>query len=237
MPFSTYAEKSLHAALKEHFAQPGDTLECALDGYVIDILRPVGDRSQCIEIQTRSLAKMKPKLLKLLERYPVRVLHPVAYERTITRVDADGVIVSRRKSPRRGTVYHVFPELLSLPAVLLHPNFALEVVLIREEQVWVDDGKGSWRRKHWSMGDRRLLEVVGSVPLSSLDDFAALLPPDLPPEFDVTDLAKAVKQQKVLARKMAYCLRALGVIELIGRRGRAHLYRRASGNERLTISV
>ena len=226
MAIGTYQEKSLHAALKEHFAQPGDTLECTLDGYVIDILRPLRDSHQCIEIQTRNLAQMKPKLLKLLDRYPVRVLHPVAYERTITRVDADGVIGSRRKSPRRGTVYHVFPELLSLPTVLLHPNFALEVVLIREEQVWIDDGKGSWRRKHWSIHDRKLLEVVSSVSLSTMDEFASLLPPDLPPEFDVSELAKAIKQQKVLARKMAYCLRALGVIELIGQRGKANVYRK-----------
>jgi hypothetical protein len=170
---------------------------------------------------------MKPKLLKLLGRYPVHVLHPIAYERTITRVDTDGVIGSRRKSPRRGTVYHVFPELLSLPTMLLHPNFVLEVVLIREEQVWIDDGKGSWRRKHWSIHDRKLLEVVSSVSLSTPRDFAALLPADLPPEFDVSELAKAIKQQKVLARKMAYCLRALGVIELVGQRGKAYVYRKA----------
>jgi hypothetical protein len=228
MAIGTYAEKSLHAALKEHFAQPGDTLECALDGYVIDILRPADDeRHQCIEIQTRNLAQMKPKLLRLLEHYPVRVLHPIAYERTITRVDADGVIGSRRKSPRRGTVYHVFPELLSLPTVLLHPNFALEVVLIREEQVWLDDGKGSWRRKHWSIHDRKLLDVVETVPLNNLEAFAALLPAALPPEFDVSELAKAIKQQKVLARKMAYCLRTLGVIELVGQRGKAYVYKRS----------
>ncbi len=71
-------------------------LEWELDGYVIDILRG-GDR--CIEIQTRSLAKMKPKLTALLDKYPVRVIHPIAQERHVIRIDADGVIVSRRKSP------------------------------------------------------------------------------------------------------------------------------------------
>ncbi len=227
MAIGTYAEKSLHAALKQHFAQPGDTLECALDGYVIDILRPVGEGCQCIEIQTRNLAQMKPKLLKLLDRHPVRVLHPIAQERTITRVDADGVIGSRRKSPRRGTVYHVFPELLSLPAVLQHPNFVLEVVLIREEQVWIDDGKGSWRRKHWSIHDRRLLDVLNTIPLNTAADFAALLPSDLDPLFDSSDLAKGLRQQRYLAQKMAYCLREMHVLEVVGKRGNSLLYRRA----------
>src|SRR5450432_1201517 len=148
----TLAEKSLHAALKAHYAQAGDSLECDLDGYVIDILRPLGgDARQCIEIQTRSLAKMKPKLQALLDRYPIRVVHPIAQERFIIRIDADGVIQSRRKSPKRGTVYHLFPELVSFPSLIHHPNLSLEVLLIREEQVWLDDGQGSWRRKHWSI--------------------------------------------------------------------------------------
>ena len=32
-------EKSLHSALKHWYAKPGDLLEFALDGYVVDILR------------------------------------------------------------------------------------------------------------------------------------------------------------------------------------------------------
>jgi hypothetical protein len=93
--------------------------------------------------------------------------------------------------------------------------------------VWIDDGKGSWRRKHWSIHDRKLLDVVDTVPLNNAEAFAALLPADLPPEFDVSELAKAIKQQKVLARKIAYCLRALGVIELVGQRGKAYVYKRS----------
>lgn len=233
----TLAEKSLHAALKAHYAQPGDLLETPLDGYVIDILRPANEGDaypyECIEIQTRSLAKMKPKLLKLLDKYPIRVVHPVAQERYVIRIDADGVIISRRKSPRRGTVYHVFSELVSLPTLIQHPNFSLEVLLIREEEEWVDDRQGSWRRKHWSIHDRRLLEAGEAVQLNTLDDFAALLPVELEPEFDTGMLAKALKQQKPLARKMAYCLRAMGVIEICGQRGKAYVYRRTLSNSAL----
>src|SRR5579885_2333447 len=139
MPIGTLAEKSLHAALKAHYALPDDQLECALDGYVIDILRRDADGlCQCIEIQTRNLGKMKPKLQALLDRYPVRVVHPVAQQRTITRVDTDGVIVSSRKSPKHGTVFDIFPELVSFPALMCHPNLQLEVLLIHEEQVWLD---------------------------------------------------------------------------------------------------
>lgn len=230
MSIGTLAEKSLHAALKAHYAQPGDLVEMPLGGYVIDILRPGGEGDafayQCIEIQTRSLAKMKPKLLKLLDTYPIRVVHPVAQTRYVVRIDADGVIVSRRKSPMKGTVYHLFAELVNLPTLIQHPNFSLEVALIHEEQVWVDDEQGSWRRKHWSIHDRRLLAVGEAVRLNAVEDFAALLPSDLTPEFDTGGLAKVLKLQRPLARKMAYCLRAMGVIEVCGKQGRAYVYRR-----------
>ena len=96
------------------------------------------------------------------------------------RIDADGEIVSRRKSPKRGTIFHLFPELVSLPTLVTHPNFALDVLLIREEEFWLDDGQGSWRRKHWSIYDRRLIDVCETVSLSTPADYAALLPSRTP---------------------------------------------------------
>lgn len=242
----TLAEKSLHAALKAHYMQPGDVVECKLDGYFIDILRPpltpqpplprergegehvapimVDTLPLCIEIQTRHLGAMKPKLTALLDRYAVRVVHPISQERHNIRIDADGVIGSRRKSPKRGTIYHLFPELVSLPALLLHPNLTLEVALIRDEEVWVDDGQGSWRRKRWSIHDRRLLDVIGTHTLASRADYLSLLPPDLPAVFDSGELAKGIKQPRPLAGKMAYTLREMGILEVVGKRGRAMLY-------------
>lgn len=227
----TLAEKSLHAALKAYYARADDRLECELDGYVIDILRPVdggADPSyQCIEIQTRSLAKMKPKLAALLDRHPVRVVYPIARERYVVRVDQDGAIRSRRKSPKRGTVYHLFPELVTFPAWVQHPNFSLEVLLIREEEIWVDDGQGSWRRKRWSIYDRRLLDVVQAISLATTAGFAALLPPALPPAFDSKEIADTIHQPRYIAQKMAYCLREMGVLQITGKRGNALLYSRS----------
>src|SRR5512146_864399 len=91
----TLAEKSLHVALKAAYSQPGDLLEHTLDGYVIDIVRPALDPAelcQCIEIQTRRLGSLKPKLEALLDHYPLRVVYPIAQERYVIRVDTDGLI-------------------------------------------------------------------------------------------------------------------------------------------------
>ena len=227
----TLGEKSLHAALKAWYAQPGDWLEWRVEGrYIVDIYRPPTDTAtgQYVEIQTHRPGKLKPKLVFLLERGPVRLVYPIAQERTIVRLDADGEILSRRKSPKHGTVFHLFPEMVSLPALVIHPNFVLDVPLIREEQFWLDDGQGSWRRKHWSLYDRQLVDVCDVVSLATPDDFAALLPRQLPGVFDTQELAQALDLPRSLAQKMTYCLHKMAVLEITGRRSHAKLYRRTS---------
>jgi hypothetical protein len=211
----------LHAALKAWYAQPGDLLEESVDGFWIDIVR--GDL--LIEVQTRSFAKIKGKLVTLLASHPVRLIYPVAQEKWIVRVAADGVTpVSRRKSPKRGRIEDLFGELVSFPELILHPNFAVEVVLVRAEEVYRDDGKGSWRRKGWSVHDHRLIDVVGQVMLASAADFRLLLPPTLGASFTGRELATAAGMTVRLAQKMLYCLRRMGVVEVAGKRGRALVY-------------
>ncbi len=100
-------EKSLHAALKEHYAQAGDLLEAPVAGYVIDIVR--GDL--LIEIQTGNFSALKRKLARLLESHQVHLVYPVPAARWIVRVRVDGEIArARRKSPKRGRVEDVFSE-------------------------------------------------------------------------------------------------------------------------------
>jgi hypothetical protein len=56
----------------------------------------------------------------------------------------------------------------------------------------------------------------------------ALIPATLPEPFTTTDLAEAISQPLWLAQKMAYCLREMGSITVVGKRGRGTLYVLAS---------
>jgi hypothetical protein len=219
----TLREKSLHSALKTWYMQPDDLMETSVGGYVIDIVR--GEKT-LIEIQTRSFSSMKRKLTTLLDQYSIRLVHPIAQERYVMRVDSDGVVISRRKSPKKGKVFDVFREFVSFPTLMAHPNFSLEVLLIHDEEIWRDDGKGSWRRKGWSIYDRRLVNVVDSVVLTSPSDCSALIPAQLSETFDCKELAAALKIQPPIAQKMAYCLREMGALQVVGKRKRAFLYAR-----------
>lgn len=225
---NTLNEKSLHASLKQWYAQPEDRMEVPVDGFIIDLVR--GD--QLIEIQTGSFSPLKRKLAKLAKVHPVRLVFPVAVEKWIVRLPKQaGEKISRRKSPKRGQVEQVFKELVYIPALISSENFSLEVLLIREEEVRrFDSSKSrSWRRKGWVTHERRLLEVIERRVFTNSGDLCALLPGSLNETFTVRELAKAAGQPDWLARKMLYCLRALGEVDIAGKRGRSILYHRGTG--------
>jgi hypothetical protein len=214
-------EKPLHAALKEWYSRPGDRLEVSVDGFVIDVVQD----DVLIEIQTGNFASVRSKLIELTRVHPVRLVYPIAQEKWIIKLAQDGSgQTSRRKSPRRGKVEDVFWELVSFPELLLSPNFSLEVLLIQEEEVRRYGGKRKWWRRGWVTEERRLLEVVQRRLFETPTDIRALLPMGLKEPFATKDLAGAISSRRKLAQKMAYCLRKMGVIERVGKRGRANLY-------------
>lgn len=214
-------ERSLHAALKDWYAQPGDQREVKVDGYVIDLVR--GDL--LIEIQTRSFNPLKRKLANLTEVHPVRLVHPIPAERWIVKLAADReTLIERRKSPKRGYVEHIFAEMVSIPNLICRENFSVEVLLTREEEIRCQDGKGSWRRKGWSIIDRRLVSVVGQRTFNTPGDFRTLLPADLPDEFTVRETARCAGLPVFLAGKMLFCLREMGAVKQVGKKGNAYLY-------------
>jgi len=218
-----FSEKSLHVALKTWYAQPGDRFEVAVEGYVIDLVRD----DLLIEVQTRNFSAIKLKLTKLLENYPIRLVHPIPQERWIVKLTDEGELVSRRKSPKKGHITHIFSELVYIYSLMAHPNFTLDVLLIKDEEIQVDDGQGSWRRKGRSIHDRKLLSVAETYLFRQPSDFLAVLPETLPETFTTADLAKHIhpKQRKRLIGKITYCLRHMGMIEQVDKRGQAYVYR------------
>ena len=224
---NTLNEKPLHEALKHWYARPGDTLEASVDGFIVDIVRG----SLLLEIQTRNFAAIRRKLTKLSANHPIRLVYPMPSEKWITRLADDGEsIISRRRSPKRGTFTDVFNELVYLPGLLQNPNFSLELLLIQEEEVRRYDGVRGWRRRGWVTQERRLLKVVGRQLLETPADMYAFIPSTLDGPFTVTDLASSTDLSRRLAQKMVYCLRLMGCIAPSGKRGRSVLYTRQNTN-------
>ena len=216
-------EKSLHASVKAWYAGPKDHLEKKVDGYVVDIVR---HDDLLVEIQTRSFAPLKRKLGELTQTRRVRLVHPIATEKWIVKVDAEGEPFGRRKSPKRGRVEDVFKEMVSIPHLMERDTFAVEVLLIQEEDVRCYDGKGSWRHPEWRAYDRRLVEVVDRRRFTKAADFLEFLPDEdlLPRPFTNRELAKATGLRMALAGKMTYSLRHMGALTVVGKKGNAQLF-------------
>jgi hypothetical protein len=214
-------EKPLHASIKEWYARTEDQFEVPVDGFVIDIVRD----ELLIEIQTGSLASIKSKLTNLLRSHRVRLIYPIAQEKRIVKLGKnDESVTTGRKSPKRGRMEDQFWEMVSFPKLMADTNFSLEVLLIRAEEVWRYDGKRSWRRRGWVVDERRLLEVVEQRLFLEPADWNVFVPKDLG-SFTARDLAEATGIRGRLAQRMSYCLRQAGAIDLIGKQGRANLYR------------
>jgi hypothetical protein len=217
----TLNEGALHAQLKQWYRQQGDLLEQKVGGYVIDLVR--GDR--LVEFQTGGFAPLRKKLDALAQKHRVRLVAPVAVNRRIVRLSDDGEILSSRRSPRHGCLHDVFDRLVSIPALVAHPNFELEVLLTHQDELRTFKPGRAYRRRGWVVQGRSLVSVEESVLISGPGDMARLLP-SLEPEFDTAELAAASCIDRRLAQRMAYCLRALGVIAPVGKRGGAVLYAR-----------
>jgi hypothetical protein len=124
-------EKPLHASLKQWYARPGDRLEVAVDGFVIDLVRD----DLLLEIQTGNFASIKSKLTNLVNSHQVRLIYPIVQEKWIIRSATDdrGRAI-RRKSPKKGRLEDLFWEMVSIPQLLANRNFSLEVLMIKEEE-------------------------------------------------------------------------------------------------------
>ena len=219
-------EKPLHASLKQWYARPGDRLEVTVDGFVIDIVRD----DLLIEIQTRNFAAIKSKLTDLVRRHRVRLVYPIVQEKWIVRsATLNGKGAIRRKSPKKGRMEDLFWELVSIPQLMLNPNFSLEVLMIRGEEVRRYNEAKQKVRKGWLIERRRLLDVLDHHSFGQSADWLRFLPDGLE-LFTTSDLASRINTGRELAQKMAYCLREARMIELIGKSGRANLYRVPSCN-------
>lgn len=208
MAFSTLNESKLHNSLKILYQEIYDgNIEVEQDGHIYDIVSKNGN---IIEIQTRNLAKLMPKILDTIEKgHNVKLVHPIPLITRIEVQDEEGNIISKRKSPKKGSIYSIFRELTGIYPLMTNPHFSLEVVEIEmtEERIRTDqpvqskNGRRRFRR-NWNKTGKRLDAIINTRRFSKPEDYLALLP-TLPHTFCAKDLKEALSKQKDLPAKAA----------------------------------
>jgi hypothetical protein len=223
--FSSGRESSLHSAIKNWYFLEGDKLEAKVDDFIVDIVR--GDL--LIEIQIANFSTIKPKLLRLLNDHKVRLVYPIPKEKWIVhKSKVTGETSGRRRSPKKGRLSDLFSELIRISSLFSKGNLSVEVLMIEAEEVWCNDGRGSWRRKGASIEDRKLIRVLERRIFEHKADFLELLPEDLPHLFSNRNLAESLGIPVSQSRKMTYSLRKIGTITHVGKNGNQMLFARSS---------
>jgi len=219
-------EQPLHASLKKWYAGDTGRVEVLIDDFVVDVFKG----NTIIEIQTGNFSSIKSKIRKLTANYDLKLVYPIAAEKWLLKYpDGESGEPTKRKSPKKGSRHEIFAELVSFPDLLCSERFSLEIAMIVEQEVRVYTGEKPWRQHGWVTVERQLLDVLKTHMFNKPNDLADLLPEELPDQFTTRDISHQGKIPRWLAQKMAYCLRGMGVIEQIGKKGRFNLYTRRIG--------
>ena len=93
----TQKEKTVHQFLKYYICNDPAFHEVKLGNHIVDVFKD----DQVYEIQTQGFDKLRKKLDYLLNLYHVTIVYPIMIDKTIYKVDSDGLISNGRKSPKK----------------------------------------------------------------------------------------------------------------------------------------
>ena len=218
----TLREKSLHAILKYWLDDDPTHHEIPLpSGQVADIF----DGQRVTEIQTAGFSALRPKLVRLLEQYPVTVVHPLVRQKWVVWVDpVTGEAGEPHKSPRRGSFTDAGQQLVYILPCLTHPNLTVKLVLLDVEERRLADGWSRDGKRGSHRLDRIPLAVADTLTLTGPGDYTALLPSGLESPFTAAAFGKAARLQ---GRKLSGTLKVLletGVLRREQKTGKTWLY-------------
>ncbi len=229
---NTYNESSLHKKFKIAAAEKyGAQTEQSVGPYICDALAPDGT---IIEIQTGSFTHICGKLADLLKTHRVRLIYPLMTAVYLEYRDGNDRLLSRRKSPVKRGIYHIFDELTALHSVLPHKNFSFEAVetsavktRIKTAEPVQSANKRRRYKKDWLAADTDVEKTGTSRIFCSARDYLNLLPKNLPQEFTVKDLSARIEEPAACARQineMLWLFRKLNFVARTGKREKSFLY-------------
>ena len=223
----TYGEKTVHSVLKNYFEPCADGYEQKIGGYVADIVGEDG----IIEIQTAGFDKLRKKLDSFLSVCRVTVVHPIPRRRWLISIDPEtGAHGRKRKSPKTGSPYDIFPELYKIKPMLTNDRLSICIVMLDMEEYRCPpetDGLRRGRRKGYTRYDRIPLSIEEEIHLDNIYDWLYFIPNGLPEEYTSSDFARAAKISADSARSALNILTEIGVVQRIGKKGNSILYRTA----------
>ncbi len=217
----TLGEKTVHAILKNYYEPNEDNHEIPIENYVADIY----SGGEIIEIQTRQFNRMRDKLATFLPLYPVTIIYPIPREKWLIWIDEEsGELSQKRKSPKKGNAYTVFPELYKIKMFLKDPNLRLKLVLIDMEEYKLLNGWSNDKKKGSTRFDRIPLEIIEEIDITCPEDYMQFVPFQLDGPFTSRQFAKTARIPVSLAQVVLNILYHVGTVTKVGKEGKMILY-------------
>jgi len=224
LQIGTLSEKTVHAVVKNYYEPDEDKQEIPIEGLYADIFTG----SEIIEIQTRSFDQVRKKLDRFLSYYPVTVVLPIPHTKWLIWIDEEtGELTDKRKSPKKGNAYEAFRELYKIKQYLKEDRLTIKLLFLDIEEYRLLNGWSQDKKKGSCRFDRIPVGLVDEVTLSCPQDYMQLLPDNLPDTFTCAEFAKLVKIPSKRANVVLNILTYLEVVERIGKKGNAYIYKAA----------
>ena len=208
-------EKTLHAVLKAYEDPDEEHHEIPIGNYIADIYRE--DTGSITEIQTGGFGPLRDKLKAFLPSYHVTVVYPIPSVKWITWIDPQ----------TGGSFYAAFKELYRISGFLDHPNLTIKLILLDMEEYRLRDGWGRDGKRGSHRYDRVPTRIVSELSLTEPRDYLQFVPYGIEEPFTARELAKSCGFPGDSFSTVALILRKMGVLEQVGKKGRAYLYRAA----------
>ena len=220
----TLSEKILHRIIKFFIDDDPLNHEIKIGQYFVDIM----SNNTIYEIQTRSFNKLRPKLDFLLSKtdYSVKIVFPIPYEKNICWINKDTKeLISKRKSPKTGTIYDSILELYKIKSYLKNENLKFIFLFINLDEYRNLDGWDKTKKKGSTRYERIPNEFISSIEINNKEDFKILIPNNITDTFTNKDFQKEAKTNLRIASTCTNILLSLGLIKQVGKCGRMNLYK------------
>jgi hypothetical protein len=178
-----------------------------------------------MEVQTEGFFPLREKIGWYLTHTPCRVtvVHPIPAVKYLSWIDpADGSILSRSKSPKKGRVKDVAKELYWVSDFIGDPRFSVRLLLLELEEYRLADGWSRDKKRGSNRYERFPTALLGDVTLWTPADYATyFLPPALSspdaegnyPVFTAAAYAKATGIRGKATYSMLRLLEGLALLE------------------------
>ncbi len=215
-------EKVLHKIIKYYLSLDPLCHEIKIGKNYIDVV--VDDK--LYEVQTQNFNKLRAKLDNLLQAHKLTIVYPCCRYKQIYNINEQGEYIKMHKSPKKGTPFQILVEMYKIRSYLNNPNLSFQILYIDMDEYREIVPKKHYRSKGYIRYKQFPVTIVNEYNLNCDQDYIKILKEfACPEEFTTTEFSRCFKISRAKSSSAVLVLASLGVVELLGKRGRSNLWK------------